>query len=310
MQAVRYEGPALLVRAEPLSQLGQRYRRYRLADPPAEAAMAGSLRRWGQLSPLVACVRGSELEVLDGFKRLTAAPQVAGLTTLSVRVLEVDERTAKAAILGLNRGQRATRELEEAWIVQALVREDGLTQVEAAHLLGQHKSWVCRRLALLERLSAAVKEDLRLGLVGPALARQLVRLPAGNQAAVLTLTRRETLTAQEVSGVIDLLQGASEEQAAFVLAQPREALRQAQGLPLALRDPRLSRAGNWLARHLTQALEALVRMEHWLRTPGERELTARDREIVQPLLLRLGDQASLVAELVLGPETIRERRRT
>ena len=89
------------------------------------------------------------------------------------------------------------------------MRDDGLTQVEAAHLLGRHKSWVCRRLALLEKLSAAVKEDLRLGLVGPALARQLTRLPAGNQEAVLALTRRETLTAQEVSGVIDLLQGAS-----------------------------------------------------------------------------------------------------
>ena len=82
-------------------------------------------------------------------------------------------RTAKAAILGLNRGQRGARELEEAWIVQALVRDDGLTQVEAAHLLGQHKSWVCRRLALLEQLSAEVKADLRLGLLGPALARQL-----------------------------------------------------------------------------------------------------------------------------------------
>ena len=48
-----------------------------------------------------------KLELLDGFKRLAAARQVAGLTSLSVRVLEVDEPTAKAAILGLNRGQRA-----------------------------------------------------------------------------------------------------------------------------------------------------------------------------------------------------------
>ena len=208
---------------------------------------------------------------------------------------------AKAAILGLNRGQRATRELEEAWIVQALVRDDGLTQVEVAHLLGQHKSWVCRRLALLEKLSDEVKEDLRLGLLGPALARQLVRLPAGNQQAVLALTRRQTLTAQEVSGVIDLLQGASEEQAAFVLSRPREALAQTRNLPVALRDPRLSRAGNWLARHLTQALEALLRVENWLRTPNERELRAGDREILEPLLTRVGDQASTVAELVLGP---------
>jgi hypothetical protein len=291
-----------IIRPVALSDLGQRYRRYRLADPPAEEAMAGSLRRWGQLSPLVACADGPGLELLDGFKRLTAAQQVVGWTTLSVRLIDVDERTAKAAILGLNREQRPVRELEEAWIVQALVRDDGLTQVEAAHLLGQHKSWVCRRLALLERLSVEVKEDLRLGLLGPALARQLTRLPAGNQQAVLALTRRETLTAQEVSGVIELLAGASPDQAAFVLQKPREALAQARGLPPALRDPRLSRAGNWLARHLAQALEALLRMEHWLRTPGERELTERDREIVQPLLERLGDQADAVAEQVLGPK--------
>jgi ParB-like chromosome segregation protein Spo0J len=292
------------VRPVPLAALGHRYRCYRLADPLAEEAMAASLRRWGQLSPVVACHRGAALELLDGFKRWAAAPQM-GLTTLSVRVLDLDERTAKAAILGLNRGQHGVRELEEAWIVQALVRDDGLTQVEAAHLLGQHKSWVCRRLALLEKLSDAVKEDLRLGLLGPALARQLVRLPAGNQEAVLALTRRHSLTAQEVSNVIDLLQGASEEQAAFVLARPRQALAQTQSLPVALRDPRLSRAGNWLARHLTQTLEALVRVENWLRTPNERELRARDREILEPLLTRVGDQASTVAELVLGPTLVR-----
>jgi len=289
-----------VVRPVALSALGERYRRYRLADPAAEEAMAGSLRRWGQLSPVVACRRGAELELVDGFKRRAAAA-AAGLATLSVRVLEMDERAAKAAILGLNRSQRGVRELEEAWVVQALVRDDGLTQVEAAHLLGQHKSWVCRRLALLEKLSDEVKQELRLGLLGPALARQLVRLPAGNQEAVLALTRRQALTAQEVSGVIDLLQGASEEQAAFVLSRPRQALARTRSQPVALRDPRLSRAGNWLARRLTQALEALVGVENWLRTPNERELRAGDREVLEPLLTRMGDQAGTVAELVLGP---------
>ena len=105
--------------------------------------------------------------------------------------MEVDEPTAKAAILGLNRGQRPVRELEEAWIVQALVRDDGMTQVEAAHLLGQHKSWVCRRLALLERLSVAVKEDLRLGLVGPSSGAAVDAVARGQPGeAVLALTRR------------------------------------------------------------------------------------------------------------------------
>ncbi len=293
-------------RPVPLAELGQQYRRYRLADPEAEDAMAGSLRRWGQLAPVVACVRLEKLELLDGFKRLSAAQQLC-VTTLSVRVLSVDEPTAKAAILSLNRGQRPARELEEAWIVQGLVRDDGMTQVEAAHLLGRHKSWVCRRLALLEKLSGTVKEDLRLGLVGPSLAGQLTRLPTGNQEALLAIVRRATLTAQEVSGVIDLLQGASGEQAEFVLAKPREALALAQSLPTALRDPRLSSAGNWLAKHLTQSLETLTRVENWLRTPNQRELRDQDREIVQPLLRRVGDQSSLVAELVLGPDLERRR---
>jgi hypothetical protein len=293
-------------RPVPLAELGQQYRRYRLADPEAEEAMAGSLRRWGQLAAVVACVRHEKLELLDGFKRWSAARQLAGMT-LSVRVLTVDEPTAKAAILSLNRGQRPTRELEEAWIVQGLVRDDGMTQVDAAHLLDRHKSWVCRRLALLEKLSVAVKEDLRLGLVGPSMARQLTRLPVGNQEALLVLARRATLTAQEVSGVIDLLKGASEEQAALVLAKPREALALVHGMPTALRDPRLSRAGNWLAKHLTQALETLARLENWLRTPNERELRAQDRDVLQPLLLRVGDQASVVGELVLGPDLKRLR---
>lgn len=294
------------VRPVALAELGQQYRRYRLADPLGEEAMAGSLRRWGQLAPVTACVREQKLELLDGFKRWSAARQVAGLTTLSVRVLEVDERTAKAAILGLNQDRGVTRELEEAWVVQGLVRDDGMTQVEAAHLLGKHKSWICRRLALLERLSVAVKEDLHLGLLGPALARQLTRLPVCNQEAVLAMSRRETLTAPEVSGVIDLLQGASVEQAAFVLSQPREALSRARGLPTGLRDPRLSDAGNWLIRHLMQTLNGLGRLATWLQTPGQRELTPRDCDIVQPLLARLGDEARLVAELALGPVTAPE----
>ena len=71
---------------------------------------------------------------------------------------------------------------------------------------------------------------------------------------------------------------------------------------MALRDPRLSRAGNWLARQLTQALEVLVRVENWLRTPNEGELAGQDRDILRPILARVGDQAGVVAELVLGPD--------
>src|SRR5262249_59508396 len=113
--------------------------------------MARSLERYGQLSPIVVCRRQDRYELVDGFKRLGAARTLAHLSHLSARLLEADERTAKAAIYGLNRAGGRTRELEEAWIIQALVREDGMSQGEVAGRTGGPQSWGCRRLGLTPR---------------------------------------------------------------------------------------------------------------------------------------------------------------
>jgi ParB family transcriptional regulator, chromosome partitioning protein len=289
--------PALGVRAVAVSGLGEHYRRYRLADPAAEAAMTRSLLRYGQLAPLTACRREGRIELLDGFKRRAAAVQ-ASWATLSVRVLEVDERSAKAAILGLNSTGRRPNELEEAWLVQALVREDGLSQVETAALLDRHKSWVCRRLALLERLCGQAQTDLRLGLLSAGLARQLVRLPVGNQEAVLSAAHREGLTQVEVQKLIDLLQGASVARQAVLLQDVRATLVQAAGASAAVRDPRLSTAGNRLARQVGMLLDLLGRLENAQRHPGLAELTGDDRRLLAPRLNRLAGAARCVAALV------------
>ena len=232
-----------------LDELGDHFRRYRLRVPQAVTAMAQSLRRWGQCAPIVATMRQEKPQVLDGFTRWEAAQQVRGMTTLLVRLIDVDDRRAKAAIYGLNQTGRRPHELEEAWIVQALVREDGLSQLEVAGLLGRHKSWVCRRLALLEKLCTDVRQDLEVGLLTPTVAREIARLPAGNQSEVLDLSRREALSRDELSGVVRLLLGSvTAEQKMFVLAKPREALGQEGAAEPKGWDPRLSAAGNRLSR--------------------------------------------------------------
>ena len=125
------------------------------------------------------------------------------------RRMLVDEQSAKAAIYTLNHVGQQPQELEEAWIVYSLVREDGLSQIEAAELLGRHKSWVNRRLAMMERLADVAQEELRLGLLSPSMARQLTRLPAGNQVEALAAARAASLNSQELSGVVDLLLASS-----------------------------------------------------------------------------------------------------
>jgi len=244
---------------------------------------------------VVVCRRQEQWQIVDGFKRLTAA-RLLDWPSLLVRPLPTDdERTVKAAVYGLNRVGQHLQELEEAWLVQALVREDGLSQVETAELLGRHKSWVCRRLALLEKLCAEVRSDLEVGIVPPSLARQLVRLPTGNQAEILSVARREALTALEVQGVVDLwLSAAAEAQRQQVLAQPREALRLAQVRPCWHYDPGLSAQGNRTARQLSRLLEELLRWLAWLRCPGVLRLAHGDGPLLRPALEQLCQQAGSV----------------
>ena len=279
-------------------EISEHYGRYRLHQPEAERAMARSLERYGQLSPVVVCRRHERYELIDGFKRLGAARGQARLSHLWARLMEADERTAKAAIYGLNRTGGHTRELEEAWIVQALVREDGMSQVEVAELLGRHKSWVCRRLALIERLGPQARDELRVGLLSPTAARQIVRLPAGNQAEVLETIRREALSGAELAGVVDLWLGCAERrQQEYLLRHPREALSQATRTLPAVHDPRLSEDGNRVWKRVGLLLDVLGRMEVWLAHQGRTGLTPDDRVILLPRFQRLARDSGSVAAL-------------
>jgi len=285
------------IRPLPLERIDERLRCYRLAQPKLERSIAQSLERYGQVSPIVICIQDAEYVLIDGFKRLSAARTLKGITSLMARRMDVDAQGAKAAIYNLNRIGQRPMELEESWIVHALVREDGLSQVEAAQLLGRHKSWVNRRLAMLERLCAAAKEELRLGLLIPAMARQLTRLPMGNQAAALETSREASLTSTELSGVVDLLLASStQEQTSFVLSDPRRALRQSDDRFVHHWDPRLSVAGNRVAKRLALLLDCLARMQSWLRYQGRGELQACDREPLESGFQRLIEEARLVSE--------------
>jgi len=118
--------------------------------------------------------------LIDGFKRLRACRRL-NQTTVKARTMEASGRVCKAAMIQLNQAGRSIHEMEEALVLQSLRREDGLTQVEIAALVGRDKSWVSRRISLLERLSEEVQEDLRLGLLSVITGRELAKLPRGNQ---------------------------------------------------------------------------------------------------------------------------------
>ena len=276
----------------PLASLDVRYSRFRLPQPRHEEAMAASLRRFGQVSPIVASPRGDTYAVVDGFKRLAAAARL-GLTELRVRPLALSERAALAAVYGLNRGSRGLMDLEEAMVVRELVRGQGMTQPEVGELLDHDKSWVCRRLALVERLDETVQQDVRVGLVPVSVAREVVRLPRGNQPEVAAAVHRGGLTSREAIVLVDLFERTADRaQQKELLENPRSAIEahcgEAQQAP---HDPRLGPSAEALRRQAASTLESLARLDRLAHAAATAGWTEPERRILCPILRQVSGVA-------------------
>jgi ParB-like chromosome segregation protein Spo0J len=188
----------------PVDEIGQHYSDLRIIDPRAETAMQRSMQFYGQMTPVVVCRTEKHPEMIDGFKRLRAAIRL-NFVQLAVRIFPGRIRAAKAAMIQLNTKARTISDLETAMVIRSLHRDDALSQVEIGALLGRHKSWVCRRLSLIERLSDEVTDHLKLGLITMTIGRELARLPRGNQPGALQTILKYHLDSRETSRLVGLL---------------------------------------------------------------------------------------------------------
>jgi ParB-like chromosome segregation protein Spo0J len=186
------------------ARLGEALRPLRLAGEDAIGRMTESLARYGQLTSVAAFAPTAEqLEIADGFKRLAAARRLEW-PTLRVEVLDIDAVQAKVALTLLNQTSQLS-ELEEAWVVRSLYRDDHLSQGQIGRLLHRHKAWVCRRLALAEGLDETVEADVRLGLLAARAGYEVTRLPRGNQREVAEVVVRRGLTVGQTARLVSAL---------------------------------------------------------------------------------------------------------
>jgi ParB-like chromosome segregation protein Spo0J len=206
-----------------IASLGERLSALRLCDAAALRAVEHSLVRHGQLSPIGVFVEAPErLEVLDGFKRVRAA-RALGWSSVQGRVLPgAGAVDAKRLLVALHE-QRGLTEIEEAWLVRSLYRDDDLSQPEIARLLSRHKSWVCRRLALVESLDSEVAAEVRLGLLAPRAAVAVAALPRGNQRAASAVVIRHGMTVRQTEHFVHELSERPEAARAALIAVRLEA---------------------------------------------------------------------------------------
>jgi ParB/RepB/Spo0J family partition protein len=285
-------------RSVPVAELGTTLARARCLRSGQLERMKQSLVAHGQLTPLVVVQRQAVLEIVDGFKRRAAAAAM-DWPTLLVGVRPLDETAQWVTMLALNRGPQSMTVLEEALVLREMSRA-GHSQQEIAGLVGRHKSWVSRRIGLIERLHPELVEWVRTGLLSPGTARRLMVLPAGNQLEWAAVVSQTSLGTEETELLVGLWQKTSDpEVRRFLLGRPREALAQARPeSPTTPTDPRLTPRGQGLQRSLRILQTVGQRAEHALRPPPpprDLELLRPELATTQEVLHRLQEAAGSVA---------------
>lgn len=185
-------------------------------------------------------------------------------------------------------------------IVQSLHREDNLSQVEIALLLGRHKSWVCRRICLMEKLCDEVLSHLKLGLISPGHGRQLTRLPRGNQQPTLSTIIKHRLCCRETEKLVALLLERPRWAHAGVLHLPLEILND-RSAPRPSRERKAAHPGEpSFAQRFRDLEESCRRLVHALDardldplSPQQREILLTTTESVQKVLDRMRNLCAL-----------------
>jgi ParB/RepB/Spo0J family partition protein len=149
-----------------LHQLTLRYERLRKRAPLQERQLLASLAELGQQMPIVVVTEATRYVLIDGYKRVRALKRLSRDTVRGTR-WEIDEVEA----LLLERRLRASSEdvFDQAWLLAELRERFGLSLEELARRFERSKSWVSRRLGLIEALPARVHEQVRCGAL-PAYA--------------------------------------------------------------------------------------------------------------------------------------------
>jgi hypothetical protein len=259
------------------AELGESLSAMRLCAPEAQQQMQLSMAKLGQLTPVQVYRAGKRLELFDGFKRARAARELSWLA-VRAEVHVLDAAGAKVRLLRCNAASGLS-ELEEAWLVRSLYRDDALTQPQIALLLGRHKSFVCRRLTLAEGLSDGLTASVRLGLLSATAAVELGRLQRCNQDVVARAMARRGMTTRQTTRLVDALLAAPAAEWERLLEQTPQAAPPAKGGAPRRTPAEQLVADAWTMKRVAVRLHARL-LERSLESLGREACATVSRELL------------------------------
>lgn len=169
--------------------------------------------------PIRVVLRNGRYEVVDGFKRLSRWKET-GVKQVPVLVEQCnDGLSPKLLLLESNSPKRTLGPIDEARVVNSLIKEDGLAIRTVANLMGRRKEWVVGRQALL-RLSMPAQQALSTGRINLMVARLLTAVSTEDQDAILAAAEKHSLKMREIQLLIQTWRSASDEEKPGLLADP------------------------------------------------------------------------------------------
>ncbi len=220
-----------------------------------------SMRQHGQLQPVVARLHEGGYQLIDGFKRFYAAEDLM-MEALQCLVLEIDLAQAKVLLLSYNRLHQSMEAWEEAMVLKDLQNTHSMDQRSLSRLTGYSRSWVSRRLSLIEKMDEDVSSEIMMGTLTSSHARALTKLPRGNQAVVARAITSFALSSRQSDKLVEaFLKAGDENRQRYILSHPEHVLRQDLLLSEEPNDARLSSYGNDLmqgAGYVIQSVQILL----------------------------------------------------
>jgi ParB family chromosome partitioning protein len=283
-------------------QLDLRYEGLRKKHPRKERRLVGSLSELGQLMPIIVLAKGEgdHYVVLDGYKRIRALVRLKQ-DTVRATCWELEEPEA-LLLERLMRTADSEGPLEQGWLLCELRDRFGLSQSELARRFDRNKSWVSRRLSLVQELPGPIQDWVRAGkIVAHAAMKYLVPLARANRQDCLRLAEaivgQPLMSTRDVGALYAGWLGGNDKTRELVLSAPEVYLKAHHDSRRA--DPRQQRPAQQLLSDLS-TLGTVARRAHRRLKRGQvgALLAEEHKEIRGSFLQARSDSTALFERLI------------
>jgi ParB/RepB/Spo0J family partition protein len=187
-----------------IAHLDLKYLHTRIRNIAAAGRMSESMERFGQISPVIVVpAEPFGFTLMDGYIRVAALKRCAK-DTVKAQVWQCSEQEAMLQVLARTQ-DRKWEVFEQAVLIQELKIHFQLSHGQIAGYLGKAKSFVTRRLALLDSLDDETREHIRAGTLSVwSATRVIVPLARANPQHAKILTDslvKEAMSTREVATV-------------------------------------------------------------------------------------------------------------